>query len=422
VFTLRNVPDAERIKNWVMQRRPSSALVVGAGFIGLEMAENLVRLGMKVHLVEMMNQVLPPLDADVAAFLNRELQDNGVVLHLSAQAVSIEKAGEGLRVGLSGGGALDCGLVVLSVGVRPETALAKAAGLELGGRGGIRVDEQMRTSDPDIYAVGDAVEVRDRVTGQMGLAALAGPANRQGRIAADNSLLGAGRVFKGSLGTSIVRVFNLTAACTGAGEKRLKQSGIEYQVSWTHSYSHATYYPGAERMSVKLLFTPRNGRVLGAQIVGGGGVDKRIDVLATAITAGMTVDDLIDLDLAYAPPYGSAKDPVNMAGYTAQNILEERVEAIQWDSVESGGAFILDVRTPTEFAGGSIPGAVNIPLDDLRDSLGRLPRDREILVYCRVGLRGYIGARILSQHGFRAQNLSGGLVTWSTALGKGIRA
>ncbi len=420
VFTLRNVPDAERIRTWVESRRPSSALVVGAGFIGLEMVESLSRLGLNVHLVEMVDQVLPLLDADIASFLKVELQDNGVSLHLGTQARSFELAGEGLRVGLSDGGTVETGLVILSVGVRPETGLAKSAGLELGGRGGIHVDDRMRTSDPDIYAVGDAVEVRDLVTGNPELIPLAGPANRQGRIAAENAL-GADRKFKGSLGTSVVRVFNLTAAQVGASAKRLARLGIEHRVSWTHSYSHATYYPGAQRMSIKLLFAPSDGRILGAQIVGGEGVDKRIDVLATAITAGMSVHDLTELDLAYAPPFGSAKDAVNMAGYAAQNVLEGKVDAAQWDEPADSGALILDVRTPMEFAGGHLPGAVNIPLDDLRENMGVLPREREILVYCRVGLRGYIGTRILSQNGFQARNLSGGIVTWSAATGSGLR-
>jgi len=420
VFTLRNVPDAERIRTWVESRRPSSALVVGAGFIGLEMVESLSRLGLNIHLVEMVDQVLPLLDADIASFLKVELQDNGVSLHLGTQARSFELAGEGLRVGLSDGGTVETGLVILSVGVRPETGLAKSAGLELGGRGGIHVDDRMRTSDPDIYAVGDAVEVRDLVTGNTELIALAGPANRQGRIAAENAL-GADRKFKGSLGTSVVRVFNLTAAQVGASAKRLARLGIEHRVSWTHSYSHATYYPGAQRMSIKLLFAPSDGRILGAQIVGGEGVDKRIDVLATAITAGMSVHDLTELDLAYAPPFGSAKDAVNMAGYAAQNVLEGKVDAAQWEELADSGALILDVRTPMEFAGGHLPGAVNIPLDDLRENMGALPREREILVYCRVGLRGYIGTRILSQNGFQARNLSGGIVTWSAATGSGLR-
>ncbi|MCE5270736.1 FAD-dependent oxidoreductase [bacterium] len=421
VFTLRNVPDAERIKAWVESRKPASALVVGAGFIGLEMVESLSRLGLKVHLVEMVDQVLPVLDADAASFLKVELQDNGVKLHLGVQATSFELASEGLRVGLSDGSVVEAGLVILSVGVRPETGLAKAAGLELGARGGIRVDDRMRTSDPDIYAVGDAVEVRDLVTGNMELIALAGPANRQGRIAADNAVLGAERIFKGSLGTSVVRVFNLAAAHVGASAKRLARLGIEHRVSWTHSYSHATYYPGAQRMSIKLLFAPSDGRILGAQIVGGEGVDKRIDILATAITAGMSVYDLTELDLAYAPPFGAAKDPVNMSGYAAQNVLEGKVEAAQWDEPAGSGALILDVRTPMEFAAGHLPEALNLPLDDLRENLDTLPRDREILVYCRVGLRGYIGARILSQNGFQARNLSGGIVTWSAATGSGLR-
>ena len=369
VFTLRTVPDAERIKLRLEQTRPGQAVVVGAGFIGLEMTENLARRGIRVRLVELADQVMPVVDRDIAAFLHRELRENGVRLNLGVRAEGIERTGNDLTVALSNGERVACGLVIFAAGVRPETVLAREAGLALGERGGIKVDSQLRTSDPDIFAVGDAVEVRDLVTGAMGVLPLAGPANRQGHIAADNALLDAGREFEGCLGTSIVRVVRAEPGPHRRNREETDRSRntisrlLDPQLFARHLLS------GAQRMSIKLFFSGQDGRILGAQIVGGEGVDKRIDVLATAITAGMTVGDLTRLDLAYAPPFGSAKDPVNMAGYAARNILEGRVEAVQWDAVPDGqpdGPLLLDVRTPVEFASGHLEGAVNIPLDELR--------------------------------------------------------
>ncbi len=421
VFTLRTVPDAERIRAAVRDGSPTAAVVVGAGFIGLELTENLVRAGLTVHLVELTDQVLPPLDRDAAALLEQELADRGVRLHLGTRAEAIEERPDHrCRVRLADGQALECDLVVLAVGVRPEVALAKGAGLELGPHGGILVDDTLRTSDPEIFAVGDAVETCHRVTGKPALIPLAGPANRQGRIAAGNALRDQHRRFEGSLGTAVARVFSLTAAVTGASEKLLQEEGIPCRVSWTHSFSHATYYPGARQMSVKTIFSPTDGRLLGVQIIGREGVDKRIDVFATALWNGMTVDELTDLDLAYAPPYGSAKDVVNMAGYAASNILHGEVEPLQWHELERpepDGRVILDVRTASEFAQGHIDRAVNIPVDELRHRLNELPREAEITVYCRVGLRGYLAARILLQHGFRSvRNLSGGFLTYAPAM------
>jgi NADPH-dependent 2,4-dienoyl-CoA reductase/sulfur reductase-like enzyme/rhodanese-related sulfurtransferase len=420
VFTLRTVPDAEHIREVVERKKPSAAVVVGGGFIGLEMAENLHRKGIEVHLVELTEQVMISVDKDIAAFIHREIEDKGVGLHLSTGLEAVEQDGEELKVKLSTGEYLSAGMVILSVGVKPETGLAAGAGLALGHRGGIEVDEYLRTSDPDIYAVGDAIEIRDIVTGRQGLMPLAGPANKQGRIAADNALGGRNVKFNGSLGTSIVRVFDLVLARTGAAEKQLEAEGIDHLCSWTHSVSHASYYPGAGLMSVKLAFSPENGTLLGAQIVGADGVDKRIDVLATALACSMTVGELTELDLAYAPPFGSGKDPVNMAGYVASNILAGDVEIAHWHELNGGArdsALLVDVRTPAEFAMGHIPDAVNIPVDQLRSRLDELEPDRETLVYCRIGLRGYIAGRILTQRGFsRVRNLSGGYLTYSTVV------
>ena len=419
VFTVRTVPDAERIKDFCEKTRPESAVVVGGGFIGLEMAENLAHRGMKVSIVEMQEQVMPAVDRDIAAYVHREIRAHGAELYLGRRLESIEKDSAGkLAANLDNGRTLSTDLVIMAVGVRPETALAESAGLLLGKRGGIEVNDYLQTSDENIYAVGDAIEVKHLITGEKALIPLAGPANRQGRYAAENAVLGNRRKFEGAYGTSIVRIFGLTLTGTGAGDKLLDRAGIKYLTSWTHSANHAGYYPGAQQMTIKLHFSPDDGKILGAFAVGGNGVDKRIDVLATAIRGGLTVYDLPEIDLAYAPPFGSAKDPVNMAGYVASNILEGTVEIIHWQEVHghSNGRMIIDVRSPGECLAGIIPGAVNIPLDNLREHLDEIPRDREIVVYCRVGMRGYLAARILKQNGFkRIKNLSGGYLTYSSA-------
>jgi rhodanese-related sulfurtransferase len=355
----------------------------------------------------------------MAAWLHADLRANGVALHLNDPVVSFEPPSEqeparASIVVLKSGQRLPADSVVLGLGVKPEVGLAKDAGLEIGKLGGIRVNEHLRTSDPYIWAVGDAIEVRDGVTGQWALIPLAGPANRQGRIAADN-ILGRPSRYEHTWGTAILRLFNLTAACTGANEKSLRRAAIPFQAIHLHPGSHAGYYPGAEPIALKVLFAPDTGKLLGAQAIGHEGVDKRIDVLATALKAGMTVHDLAELELAYAPPYGSAKDPVNLAGMAAQNVLAGDVALAQWNEVASlnpSTTLLLDVRRPDERARGFIPGSTHIPLDELRQRLSELPRDREIIAYCQSGQRSYIAARVLSQHGFRVRNLTGSYRTW----------
>jgi NADPH-dependent 2,4-dienoyl-CoA reductase/sulfur reductase-like enzyme/rhodanese-related sulfurtransferase len=414
VFTLRNLQDADQIKQR-LHEGVRQAVVVGAGFIGLEMVENLVRLGISTTLVELQDQVLPPLDKGMTTPLVKCLDAEGVTLVLGQSAAGFESTADGLAVQLKSGERLSAQLVILGVGVRPENHLAVEAGLEVGPRGGIRVNEYLQTSDPDIFAVGDAIEVADFVTGEPTQAPLAGPANRQGRIAADN-IFGRALRYRGTQGTAIVRVFGQTAAITGASEKSLRRAKRTFRMIYVHPTHHAGYYPGAESLALKLLFEPRTGRILGAQAVGGAGVDKRIDVLAVAIQAGMTVFDLEEMELAYAPQYGSAKDPINMAGFVAAGLLRGDHPQTDVAAVVTAPAaerpFLLDVRTPQEFAAGNIPGAVNIPVDELRSRLDELPRDREIAVYCQVGQRGYLGTRILLQAGFSAVNVGGGYKTY----------
>lgn len=418
VFTLRSIPDTDRIKAYVDQHRPRHAVVIGGGFIGLEMVENLAFRGVGVTVVEKMNQVMPPLDYDMASLIHAHLSEKKVDCRFNEGVESLETSGAGITVKTESGAAVECDMVILSIGVRPETGLAVKAGLKIGKTGGIAVDDTMRTSDPYIYAVGDAVEIRQRVTGQNALIPLAGPANKQGRIAADNSM-GRCSVFRGILGTNAVKIFDLTAASTGVNEKTLRQQNISYVAGYTHSGSHAGYYPGAETMALKLLFSPGTGRLLGAQAIGKIGVDKRIDVLATAIYSGMTVFDLEELDLCYAPPYGSAKDPVNMAGYVASNLIKGDLEKINWDQVkdiDSESEVLLDVRSRIELkTSGSIEGAVHIPIDELRDRIGELDREKTYVAFCAVGQRSYLAYRILTQNGFRARNLAGGFRTYLAA-------
>ena len=414
IFTLRNLQDVDRIKER-MDQGVKQAVVVGAGFIGLELVENFVRRGIATTVVELQDQVLPPFDKEMTTPIAQELASKGVTLLLGQSAEAFEQAPDGLVVRLKSGQRLPAQLVVLGVGVRPENKLAVDAGLEVGPRGGIRVNEHLQTSDPDIYAVGDAIEVKDFVTGEPTQVPLAGPANRQGRIAADN-IFGRAARYRGTQGTAIVRVFDRTAAMTGASEKVLQRANRPYRKVYVHPTHHAGYYPGAEAMTLKLLFDPQTGKVLGAQAVGGAGVDKRIDVLAVAIQAGMTVFDLEEMELAYSPQYGSAKDPINMAGFVAGGLLRGDHPQVDVEAVLAAPAgerpFLVDVRTPQEFAAGHIPGAVNIPVDDLRSRLGELPRDREIAAYCQVGQRGYLATRILRQAGFQAANVGGGYKTY----------
>ena len=416
VFTLRNLADMDRIQHALERYDPASAVVIGGGYIGLEMTESLRQRGVGVTLVELAEQVFVAVDPEMATPIHEQLRRHGVALHLGTSVSAIDEAGEGLALQLSSGPTLPCDLAILSVGVRPEIKLAREADLQIGPSGGIAVDDRMRTSDPDIYAVGDAIEVKHLVSGRGALIPLAGPAARQGRIAADNAL-GRDSVYRHTQGTAICKVFDLAIGMTGLSEKQSRALGRTCEKVYVHAASHAGYYPGASPISLKLLFDPDDGRILGAQAVGAGGVDKRIDVLATAIRAGMTVKDLCDLELSYAPPFGSAKDPVNYAGFIASNVLDGDVKLCHADDVAGAGQnrMLLDVRTPIEVEAGTIPGAKNVPLDELRTRLDELPADKELLVFCQVGLRGYLACRLLSQHGFRCRNLTGGYKTYRAA-------
>ena len=410
IFTLRNLQDVDRIKGRV-DKGVKQVVVVGAGFIGLELVENFVKCGIATTVVELQDQVLPPFDKEMTTPIVETLVANGVTVLLGQSADGFEQASDGLVVRLKSGQRLPAQLVILGVGVRPENKLAVDAGLEVGPRGGIRVNDHLQTSDPNIYAVGDAIEVKDVVSGDPTQVPLAGPANRQGRIAADN-VFGRSVTYRGTLGTAIVGVFERTAAITGASEKALRRASRPFRKVYVHPAHHAGYYPGAEPMTLKILFTPDTGKLLGVQAVGGVGVDKRIDVLSVAIQAGMTVFDLEEMELAYAPQFGSAKDPINMAGFVAGGLLRGDHPQVDVEAVlaapDAERPFLLDVRTPQEFDSGHIPGAVNIPVDDLRTRTGELPRDRKIAAYCQVGQRGYLATRILLQAGFTAVNIGGG--------------
>lgn len=409
VFTLRNVSDTDGIYNFIRDNRPASAVVVGGGPVGLEMAENLQARGMTVTLVELSSQVLPFLDREIAALVQQYLRARGINLHLGDGVAAFrEGTGKGLSVALQSGGEIETDLVIFSIGVRPEIKLARDAGLDVGR--GIKVNEQLQTPDPKIYALGDAIEVVDFVTGSPAVIPLAGPANKQGRIAADN-IAGRREAYEGTQGTAVLKVFELTVASTGASERTLEQAGLEYKQCIVQPNSHAGYYPGSSPIVLKLLFSPE-GRIYGAQAVGYGGVEKRIDVIAAALRSGKNIYDLQALELAYAPPFSSAKDPVNMAGYVAGNILQGDVQVINCDellSPDNGDLKIVDVREPEENELGHIPGAVNIPLGQLRRRLSELSPEQELVVYCSVGLRSYLAARILMQKGFtRVRNLNGG--------------
>ena len=415
VFHLRDIPDSDKIKQVIGLKKTTSAVVVGGGFIGLEMAENLVIRGIETIVLEMGNQVMAPLDTEMAAIVHAHLKYRGVNLALGQRVKSIVSKDGRLWVSTEQGKEFGCDLVISAIGVTPENRLANEAGLKLGPRGHIQVDATMRTSNPHIYAVGDAVEIKDFVTGFPTAVALAGPANKQGRVAADNAM-GRRSIYRGALGTSIVKVFDLAIASTGSNEKTLVRQGIPFMVSYTHSGSHASYYPGSSPMAIKLIFSPSSGNILGAQIVGSDGVDKRIDVLATAIHAGMTVLDLEELELAYAPPFSSAKDPVNMAGFVASNILKGDMDVAHWHELAAliqSGAVLMDLRGEEEIrAAGAIPDSIHIPLDKLREELPNLERNKEYIPYCAVGMRGYLAHRILIQNGFNSRNLSGGYRTF----------
>ena len=411
IFTLRNVEDTFAIHAFIEQNAPRRAVVAGGGFIGLEMAENLTQQGIETTIVERMEQVMAPLDSDMACSVHAYLREKGVNLRLGETVAGFTSNEAGLRVRLESGDSVSADFVILALGVAPDTALARAAGLALGVRGSIAVNDRMQTSDQDIYAVGDAVESVHFVSGEKTLAALAGPANKQGRIAADQ-ICGRESRYHGVQGSSVLKLFDMTVAATGLNEAAARAAGIAFDKTVTFSASHATYYPGATNMTVKTLFSPETGRLLGAQIVGFEGVDKRIDVLAAAVRMGMTGEALTELELSYAPPYSSAKDPVNMAGYVIENVRSGLVRQYHWHDVEAlprdGSVILLDTRTPAEYGRGHIEGAVNLPLDELRERLPELERGKPIYVNCHSGLRSYLACRILMQNGFECYNLSGG--------------
>ena len=410
VFVLRNIPDTFRISDFIAGQQVRHAAVVGAGYIGVEMAENLHKAGLDVTLIEMQDQVIAPLDYDMACDVQNHLREKGVNLILSNGVKAIAEHENGLEITLTQG-QLQADILLLSIGVRPESELARDAGLNVNERSCILVDEHMQTSDKNIYAVGDVIEITDFVTGAKGYVPLAGPANRQGRIAADE-ICGYSRRYAGTQGSSVLKVFDLTVATTGINEKTARRLGIPYEKSFTYSGNHASYYPDAASMSIKTLFDPQTGKILGAQLVGYEGVDKRCDVFATAIRAGMTAMDLTELELCYAPPYSSAKDPVNMAGFVIQNILEHQVTIFHWHEVDAlpkdGSVTLLDVRNPEEFQADTIAGFINIPLNELRENLDRLDVEKPVYVTCQIGHRGYLASRILFQNGFTVLNLSGG--------------
>lgn len=420
IFSLRNVPDMDKIKSYINQHKPKRAVVIGGGFIGLEMVENLHDAGLDITLIEKSNQVMAPIDFSMASIVHRHLIQKNVSLLLEEGVAKFESIEDGINVGLESGGSVTADMVILSIGVRPEVKLAKDAGLQLGSMGGIKVDDYMQTSDSSVYALGDATEVFNPVINKHTLVPLAGPANKQARIVADNILEGNKYTYKGTIGTSIAKVFDLTVAAAGASSKLLNREKIEHISSYTHGSSHAGYYPEALPLSIKIIFSPEDGRLLGAQVVGYDGVDKRIDLFAQVIKKGGTIYDLQEIEHAYAPPYSSAKDPVNMAGFVAENILKRKVNIIQWrdiPSIDKTKAMIIDSRTKEEYDFGHIEGAINIPVDEIRSRLNEMPRDKKIIVYCAVGLRGYIASRILMQHGYNdVYNLSGGYRTYSCAI------
>lgn len=420
VFTLKDVRDTDRIKNYIQENNVEDAVVAGGGFVGLEMAENLCMAGVEVHLVEKQAQVMNPMDREMANCLHQHLYDNGVNLYLGCGIRSIENEGEELLVRLDTEESIRTRLVLLCTGVRPNTGLAKSAGLEIGPMGGISVNQYMQTSDPDIYAIGDAVEIFHRLLGKPVLLPLAGPAGKEARIAADNIAFGNQEVYRGCIGTSIVKVFHLTAASVGLNEKQLKKEGLPYMASYTHSHSRASFFPDTQMMDIKMLFHPGNGLIWGAQIVGKQGVDKRIEMFSQLILHNGKVEDLCEIEQAYAPPFSSAKDATNMAGFVAENLLKGRARLIHWnelDSLDKEHSLLLDVRTAEEHQNGHIPGSKHLALDELREHLDELPKDKEIILYCAIGLRGYLAYRILAQHGFtRIRNLSGGFRTYQMAI------
>ncbi len=417
MLSLRTIPDMDRIKAEVGKGQIKSAAIIGGGYIGVETAENLREIGVEVTLVEAAPHILAPFDSEFSILVEKELEKHGVKVVLNDMLEAVEEDDGLAALKLKSGTVIKAELVLSAIGVTPATGFLKDSGIALGPKGHIVVNDRMQTNAEGVYAVGDAVEVVDFVTGQRTAIPLAGPANKQGRIAADN-ICGIERHYNGTQGTAIIKVFGLAAASTGANERTIKRLGIPYTAIYSHPFSHATYYPGAVQMSCKLLFAP-DGKILGCQIVGGEGADKRIDVIATVIRLGGTVYDLCELELAYAPPFSSAKDPVNMLGYIAQNILEGQSEVVDYNDVagrDEENTVLIDVRTPDEFSRGHIEGAINIPVDELRGRLGEIDKNKEVIEYCQVGLRGHIAERIFAQHGYKVKNMTGGWKTYSITI------
>ena len=419
IFTLRNVNDTDYIKQYITAKQAKKAVIVGGGFIGLEMAENLYELGIDVTIIEMGNQILAPVDFPIAAIVQQHIRSKGVELLLNNAVAGFDKTGDQLQVLLKSGITLDADIVILSIGVKPDTKLALEAGLKIGNAKGIKVNEYLQTSDPDIYAVGDAIEFENPITHRAMVTYLAGPANKQGRICANNIVLNNVQKYNGSINTAIVKVFDMTVGTAGVASKHLLAAGIKHIVSTTSSGSHAGYYPGVQKMTIQIAFEPGSGRLLGAQVAGYDGADKRLDILASLIKNDGTIHDLVEFEHAYAPPYSSAKDPVNMAGFVAENILQDRLNIFYWNELEmiNPGDLLIDVRTAEEFRGGNIDNAVNIPLDELRDRLSEICADRQIYIYCEAGLRGYMAQQILRQNGYKhVRNLSGGYRLWLNCI------
>lgn len=419
IFTLRNVNDTDYIKSYVTDKSIKRAVVIGAGFIGLEMAENLHELGIKITIVEKLEQVLAPVDYPIAALLQQQIRAKGVEMKLGVAVEGFSASGNGLQVHLGDDSTIDADIVILSIGVRPDTRLAEKAGLKIGVTKGIWVNKHLQTSDPDVYAVGDAIEYPHFLTGKPSLTFLAGPANKQGRIVANNIVFGNTQTYKGAIGTAIVKVFDMVAGSTGLAVKHLKAADVPHLVATIHGNSHAGYYPGANLMTIQLAFSPTDGRILGAQVVGKEGVDKRLDVIATLIGNGGTVEDLTEFEQAYAPPFSSAKDPVNMIGFVAENMLQKRVHMIGWEEalLHQNDVQLVDVRTEKEFSNGTIEGAVNIPLDEIRKRLWDFDNGRTIYIFCQQGLRGYLAQRILLQSGFaNVVNIAGGYLLWNACM------
>ncbi len=415
IFTLRNVTDTDKIKAFVKYKTKGRAVIIGAGFIGLEMAENLHQLGMHVSIVEMGNQILAPVDFPIAAIAQQHIRSKGVDLKLNTTVTGFEKVSTHLKVLLKDAAPLEADVIILSIGVKADTRLAREAGLELGDAKAILVNEYLQTSNKDIYAVGDAIEFKNHITGNSMSTYLAGPANKQGRICANNIVLGNKSKYHGSINTAIVKIFDLTVATSGVASKHLTKANVSHLTSTTHSGSHASYYPDSEQMTIQINFDPTNGKIFGAQIIGKDGVDKRIDSLSSIIQRGSDIYELMEFEHAYAPPFSSAKDPVNMVGFVAENIIEQRLKVVPWNTVSGIKTqdILIDVRTLEEYNTGHIPAAINIPVDELRNRLSEIDKDKTIYIYCQIGLRGYLAQRILVQNGFeKVYNLSGGYKLW----------